>query len=83
MTNSKLQLALDELERLRDTVNGFRQRNEMLPDADSDAGRALSAIRIFTTELQKLELGNMAGQRRTVAPLTLFFHWCRQFCSTR
>jgi hypothetical protein len=27
MTNAKLQAALDEVERLRDTVKGFKERN--------------------------------------------------------
>jgi hypothetical protein len=56
MTNSKLQAALDELERLHDTVKGFKERNGTLPDPDSDAGRALLALQTFTSELQKLNL---------------------------
>jgi len=59
MTNSKLQAALEELERLRDTVQGFRERNGTLPDPDSDAGRALFALQTFTSELQKLNLGKL------------------------
>jgi hypothetical protein len=59
MTNSKLQAALDELERLRDTVKGFKERNHTLPHADSDAGRALFALQTFTSELQKLNLDNL------------------------
>jgi hypothetical protein len=59
MTNSKLQAALDELERLRDTVKGFKDRNGALPNPDSDAGRALSALVSFTSELNKLNLGNL------------------------
>lgn len=59
MTNSKLQAALDELERLRDTVKGFKERNGTLPDSDSDAGRALFALQTFTSELQKLNLSNI------------------------
>ena len=47
MTNSKLQAALDELERLHDTVKGFKERNGTLPDPDSDAGRALLALQRF------------------------------------
>lgn len=62
MTNSKLQAALDELERLRDTVKGFKERNGRLPDPDSDAGRALFALQTFTSELQKLNLGNMLNK---------------------
>ena len=61
MTNSKLQAALDELERLRDTVKGFKERNGRLPDPDSDAGRALFTLQTFTSELQKLNLGNILG----------------------
>lgn len=57
MTNSKLQFALDELERLCDTVKGFKQRNGTLPDnTDSDAGRALSTLAGFMQELDKLGL---------------------------
>jgi hypothetical protein len=59
MTNSKLQAALDELERLRDTVKGFKERNGALPGPDSDAGRALFALQAFVSELQKLNLGNI------------------------
>ena len=57
MTNSKLQVALDELERLRDTVKGFKERNSTLPNSDSDAGPALFSLRAFNSELRKLELG--------------------------
>ena len=57
MTNMKLQAALDELERLRETVAGFKERNGSLPNTDSDAGRALSLILQFTSELGKLNLG--------------------------
>jgi hypothetical protein len=59
MTNSKLQAALDELERLRDTVKGFKERNGALPGPDGDAGRALFALQAFVSELQKLNLGNI------------------------
>ena len=48
LTNSKLQAALDELERLRDTVNGYKERNGKLPNPDSDAGRALFTLQTFT-----------------------------------
>jgi hypothetical protein len=61
MTNTKLQAALDELERLCDTVKGFKQRNGKLPDSDSDAGRALSALETFTSELRKLNLDKLLG----------------------
>ncbi len=56
MTNSKLQAALDEIERLRDTVKGFKERNAALPNPDSDAGRAVDALRLFKNELKKLDL---------------------------
>lgn len=56
MTNSKLQYALDELARLCDTVTGFKTRNGTLPNADSDAGRALSTLAGFMKELDKLNL---------------------------
>ena len=59
MMNSKLQAALDELQRLRDTVKGFRERNGTLPNPDSDAGRALSTLVNFTSELDKLNLGKV------------------------
>jgi hypothetical protein len=59
MTNSKLQAALDELERLRDTVRGFKERNGRLPNPDSDAGRAVFTLKVFTSELSKLSLGNL------------------------
>ena len=59
MTNSKLQAALDELERLRDTVKEFKGRNGRLPNPDSDAGRAVSSLKTFTSELNKLSLGNL------------------------
>ena len=47
MTHLKLQAALDELERLCETVKGFKERNghTLSPNPDSDAGRALSALR--------------------------------------
>lgn len=59
MTNIKLQAALDELERLRDTVKGFLERNSIAPNPDSDAGRAVSSLTAFTSELQKLEIGKL------------------------
>jgi hypothetical protein len=58
MTNLKLQAALDELERLHDTVKGFKARNGTLPNPDSDAGRALFVLQTFTSELQKLNILN-------------------------
>jgi hypothetical protein len=57
MMNSKLQAALDELERLRDTVKGYRDRNAKLPNPDSDAGRAVTLINDFNSALEKLHLG--------------------------
>jgi len=59
MYNSKLQAALDELERLRDTVKGFKERNRALPDGDSDAGRALSLLKTFTDEMRKLSIESL------------------------
>jgi hypothetical protein len=59
MTNTKLQAALDELERLRDTVKGFKERNGTLPNPDSDAGRAVFALETFVGELHKLNLGKL------------------------
>ena len=57
MTNMKLQAALDELERLRDTVKSYRDRNSKLPNPESDAGRAVSLITDFNIALEKLHLG--------------------------
>lgn len=56
MTNSKLQAALDELERLYGTVRAFKVRTGKLPnpESDSDAGRAASALEVFASELKKL-----------------------------
>ena len=59
MTNSKLQAALDELERLSDTVRGFNERNAMPLNSDSDVGRALFSLKTFTSELDKLDLGSL------------------------
>jgi len=63
MTNAKLQAALDELERLRDTVKGFKERSGTVPNPDSDAGRALFALETFITELHKLNLGKLIIQK--------------------
>lgn len=57
MLNSKLQVALDELERLRDTVRGYKERNGALPDGENDASRALWMLKTFTRELKNLNLG--------------------------
>jgi hypothetical protein len=64
MTNSKLQAALDELQRLCETVKGFKERNGgTLPNPDSDAGRALSLLETFTSELHKLDIGKLLGHK--------------------
>ena len=52
MTNMKLQAALDEIERLFDTVREYKKRNGRLPNPDSDAGRALFSLRAFVGELR-------------------------------
>jgi hypothetical protein len=59
MTNSKLQVALDELERLFGTVAAFKARNGRLPNPDSDAGRAVFALEAFAAELKKLHIGQL------------------------
>jgi FtsZ-binding cell division protein ZapB len=56
MTNSKLQAAIDEIQRLADTVKEFKKRNGKLPDTDSDAGRALYSLEMFFIELKKLNI---------------------------
>jgi hypothetical protein len=64
MTHLKLQAALDELERLCDTVKGFKERNGgTLPNPDSDAGRALSSLEMFTSELHRLDIGKVLGHK--------------------
>lgn len=60
--NSKLQAALDELERLRDTVKGYRDRNSKLPNPDSDAGRAVTLITEFSSAIERLHLGAVVRQ---------------------
>lgn len=59
MTNSKLQAALDELERLNETIKGYKARNGALPNPDSDAGRAVSLLETFAAELKKLHIGRL------------------------
>ena len=59
MNNFKLQAALDELERLHDTVKEFKTRNGRLPNPDSDAGRAVSTLEAFAGELKKLRIGQL------------------------
>jgi hypothetical protein len=56
MTNSKLQVAVDEVDRLLDTVREFKRRNGKLPNPDSDAGRALYSLQQFLAELRKLNV---------------------------
>ena len=64
MTHLKLQAALDELERLCDTVKGFKERNGgTLPNPDSDAGRAQSALETFTGEVRKLNIGKILDHK--------------------
>jgi hypothetical protein len=50
------------LERLCETVKGFKERNGTLPNLDSDAGRALSALETFTSELHKLNIAKIIGR---------------------
>jgi hypothetical protein len=59
MTNSKLQAAIDELERLCATVKAFKARNGRLPNPDSDAGRAVLILESFADELKKLRIGQL------------------------
>ena len=59
MSNSKLQAAIDELERLYGTVKAFKKRNGSLPNPDSDAGRAVSLLEGFAGELDKLQIGKL------------------------
>lgn len=63
MTNSKLQAALDELERLHRTVKEFEARNGTLPNPDSDAGRALSSLEAFDKEFGKLNIAKLTNSR--------------------
>jgi hypothetical protein len=59
VNNSKLQAALDELERLYETVKQFKARNGRLPNPDSDAGRAVSTMEAFAGELKRLKIGEL------------------------
>lgn len=59
MNNSKLQAALDELERLHETVKGFKSRNGRLPNTDSDAGRAMFTLEAFADQLRQLKIGQL------------------------
>ena len=63
VTNSKLQAALDELERLHDTVREYKARNGKLPETDSDAGRAADSLLVFHESLKKLDLGKLLDRR--------------------
>jgi FtsZ-binding cell division protein ZapB len=63
VNDSKLQAALDELERLHDTVKEFKTRNGRLPNPDSDAGRAVSALEAFAGELKRLRIGQLVYAR--------------------
>jgi hypothetical protein len=59
MTNSKLQAAIDELERLHGTVLAFKARNSTPPNPDSDAGRAVSLLETFAVELKTQQIGRL------------------------
>ncbi len=59
MMNMKLQAALDELERLHDTVREYKSRNGKLPGPDSDAGRAVTMLQTFHDSLKKLDIGKL------------------------
>jgi hypothetical protein len=59
MSNSKLQAAIDELERLYATVKAFKSRNGKLPNPDSDAGRAVLILESFAEELKKMQIGQL------------------------
>jgi hypothetical protein len=59
MWNSKLQAALDELERLHDTVREYKIRNGKLPNANCDAGRAANSLQEFQEQLNKLEISRL------------------------
>jgi hypothetical protein len=56
MYNTKMQAALDEIERLYETVHEAKKRTGKLPNAESDAGRALTQLQEFCAELKKLNL---------------------------
>jgi hypothetical protein len=64
MTNQKLQAALDELERLRDTVREYKTRSSESPNPDSDVGRALDSLALFSGELHKLEIGRLLNRKQ-------------------
>jgi hypothetical protein len=56
MMSSKLQAALDEIERLSETVKEYKRRNGQLPHTDSDAGRAVYSLQQFRDGLAKFNL---------------------------
>lgn len=56
MMNSKLQAALDEIERLCETVREYKKRNGQLPHTDSDAGRAVYSLQQFHDAWRKLDV---------------------------
>jgi hypothetical protein len=59
MTNAKLQAALDELERLQQTVSGYITRNATRPNPDSDAGRAFSSLESFAAGYRELGIDKL------------------------
>ena len=59
MINSKLQAALDEIERLYATVKEFKHRNGTLPESDSDAGRSWFALQEFTVKMRKFDVAQL------------------------
>jgi hypothetical protein len=65
MTNQKLQAALDELERLRDTVREFEKRGSGTPNPDSDVGRALDSLATFSSGMHKLEISRLLNRSKS------------------
>ena len=63
MINQKLQAALDELERLSETVNECKKRNSEVPNPQSDVGRAVDLLLTFSSAFQRLELGTLVNRR--------------------
>jgi hypothetical protein len=61
MTNLKLQVALDELERLRDTVREYESRNSSAPNPDSDVGRAVDSLSVFSSAVNSLNIGKLSN----------------------
>ena len=56
MTNMKMQGALDEIERLSDTVLESKKRNGKMPNPESDAGRAFILLQEFCSALRKMNV---------------------------